>query len=174
MVQQGQFRQDLWFRLNVFPIVIPPLRQRTEDIPALLTHFLDVKAKELKIQSVPPLAPGSIELLQSYQWPGNVREMENLVERALILSQSKEGDGLLRFTHLIAAPSVTDRETPKTLPDKIAPLDEVVASHIQAALAQTRGQVEGQHGAARLLGLHPSTLRGRMRKLHIQFGRKSK
>ena len=85
MVRAGRFREDLWFRLNVFPIEVPPLRDRKGDMPALLQHFIERKAGELKIGETPQLAPGAIDRLMAYDWPGNVRELENLVERAMIL-----------------------------------------------------------------------------------------
>lgn len=172
MVQSGRFRRDLWFRINVFPIMIPPLRQRIEDIPALVAHFLDHKGKKLKIQSLPSLAPGVIEQLQVYPWPGNVRELENLIERALILSLATGGDGLLRFNHLLADLPAFETAGAAKATVSIAPLDQIITVHIQAALNHTGGQVEGRAGAAQLLGLHPSTLRGRMRKLGIQHGKK--
>ena len=87
MVRIGQFREDLWFRLNVFPIIIPPLHQRTIDIPALVDYFLEQKSMDMKIRKLPSLAPGAIEKLLTYDWPGNVRELEYLVERTLILNQ---------------------------------------------------------------------------------------
>jgi transcriptional regulator with GAF, ATPase, and Fis domain len=172
MVQTGRFRRDLWFRINLFPILIPPLRQRPEDIPALVAHFLDHKAKKLRLRVAPLPAPGAIEQLQDYPWPGNVRELENLIERALILSQATDSDGLLRFNRLLAGlPAVADEAGQKS-PGPIAPLEDMIAAHIQAALNHTGGRVEGENGAAKLLGLHPSTLRGRMRKLSIPYGRK--
>ncbi len=82
MIASGRFREDLWFRLNVFPIMIPPLRQRREDIPALVHHFIDRKSMELKLTERPVLAPGAIDRLIAYDWPGNVRELENMIERA--------------------------------------------------------------------------------------------
>ena len=172
MVSKGTFREDLWFRLNVFPIMIPPLRQRVEDIPALVNHFVEKKSRELKLSERPPLAQESLELLQEYHWPGNVRELENLVERALILNQITNNKSRLRFDPLSAAPVLQKNEIAGKPDTTIRPLEEMIASHIQKALAQTDGKVEGEMGAARLLGLHPSTLRGRMKKLGIPYGRK--
>ncbi len=156
------------------PIIIPPLRQRAFDIPALVGHFLERKSKELKIRNLPVLAPGAIDKLQAYQWPGNVRELENLVERALILSQTSAGASLVTFNSLskgrVSVPNIIaeEKENP------IVPLDKVISTHIQQALEWAGGTVDGENGAARLLGLHPSTLRGRMRKLGISFGRVNK
>ena len=96
MVRTGRFREDLWFRLNVFPIAVPPLRDRPSDIPALVQHFIERKAGELKIGETPRLAPGAIDDLMAYDWPGNVRELENLVERAMILHRGEP----LRFDDL--------------------------------------------------------------------------
>ena len=170
-VRMGQFREDLWFRLNVFPITIPPLRQRTGDIPALVNHFIELKSKELLIQKHPAMASGMLEQLQTYPWPGNVRELENLVERSLIHSQVAGSDGMLRFSWL---PQNINSDVDASSGDKddvILPLDKIVADHIRRALNKTNGKVEGQDGAARILDLHPSTLRGRMKKLRIPYGR---
>ena len=106
MVREGTFREDLWFRLNVFPIIIPPLRERKSDIPALVHHFIDRKSTELGIKNPPRISPGSIDLLMQCDWPGNVRELENIVERALIVN--KEGEPLL-FDDLL--PHKETRET---------------------------------------------------------------
>jgi transcriptional regulator with GAF, ATPase, and Fis domain len=171
MVSKGTFREDLWFRLNVFPITILPLRQRVEDIPALVNHFVEKKSRELKIGERPPLARDSLEQLQGYHWPGNVRELENLVERALILNQIGNNNGVLRFDQLSAPPVLRENEIAGKADAVIRPLEEMIAGHIQKALEHTGGKVEGEKGAARLLGLNPSTLRGRMKKLGIPYGR---
>ena len=173
MVRSGKFREDLWFRINVFPITVPPLRRRSEDIPAFVAHFIERKSRELKIHTPPSLVPGAIEQLQAYHWPGNVRELENLVERELILSQMTGNDGMLRFDQLDTVSTPEKPETETGHADKIHPLDDMVAVHIRKALKHADGRVEGENGAARMLGLHPSTLRGRMRKLGIPFGRKT-
>jgi len=171
MVRSGQFREDLWFRLNVFPMVIPPLRQRAEDIPALVSHFIERKSKEMKIRNLPTLAQGALEQLRAYDWPGNVRELENLVERGLILNQMAGGDGLLRLDKPSTPPVSVKNEVAVKQGDVIRPLDEIIGAHIRAALDHSEGKVEGENGAAQMLGLHPSTLRGRMRKLGIPHGR---
>jgi len=172
MVRDGRFREDLWFRLNVFPITIPPLRQRTVDIPALVTHFLERKAKELKIHSLPTLAPGTIEKLQAYPWPGNVRELENYIERGLILNQMGADGSPLALASPSGRPIPAAAMTAREQDHRPRPLDEVVREHIRKTLDATQGKVEGPHGAAQVLELHPSTLRGRMRKLGIAYGRK--
>ncbi len=171
MIRSGAFREDLWFRLNVFPIMIPPLRQRKEDIPALLHYFIEKKSKELKIQNQPELATGAVDRLKSRQWPGNVRELENLVERALIRSQGKDAKGKLLFQQLSISSGQAQDEF---LPDHeagILTLDDAVSLHIQRALKLSEGKVEGTDGAARRLGVHPSTLRGKMRKLGVAYGK---
>ncbi len=162
MVTDNQFREDLWFRLNVFPIWIPPLRQRKTDIPALLQHFISLKAKELKLQAIPNLKPGAVDSLMEYNWPGNVRELQNVVERELILNPK----GPLVFEHL-ALQKVTTR--PKNESEN---LDEMISQHIRNVLAKTNGKVQGKGGAAELLGINSSTLRNRMNKLGIEYKRK--
>jgi transcriptional regulator with GAF, ATPase, and Fis domain len=167
MVERGQFREDLWFRLNVFPIEIPALRERTQDIPALVQHFLERKAKELKLGVLPLLAPGAIEELTGYSWPGNVRELENVIERAIILHP----DSPLTFE--LGGPSSLSavRGVPLGSPGDFPSLDTVIAGHIRAALERTRGKIHGPSGAGELLGVNPNTLRARMTKLGIPFTR---
>ncbi len=167
MVNAGAFREDLWFRLNVFPIYVPPLRQRRMDIPALIQHFISLKAKELKLASIPSLAPGAIDTLMHYHWPGNVRELQNIIERALIL----QPDGPLTFEHLEKTPT-TPPPQPERISDTILKLDDVIADHIRHVLVKTDGKINGSDGAAALLGVNPSTLRNRMIKLGIKYGRK--
>ncbi len=171
MIQAGRFREDLWFRLNVFPIMIPPLRQRTEDIPALVSHFIERKSRELKMRSLPVPAPRFIERLQAYHWPGNVRELENLVERALIQNQISGEDGFLKADLLEMTTQLSPSKTDEQPPMHPLPLDQVMKNHICETLAFSGGKVEGRDGAAHILGLHPSTLRGRMKKLGIPYGR---
>lgn len=169
MVRLHQFREDLWFRLNVFPIWIPPLRERKADIPALVQHFISLKARELKLPAVPTLSPAAIDPLLEYHWQGNVRELENVIERALILNPS----GPLNFEHLnLGKPKNTGAlhgqvENPDNL-------DEVMSRHIREVLSRTNGKVSGPEGAAALLGVNPSTLRNRMKKMGIHYGKKSK
>jgi DNA-binding NtrC family response regulator len=169
MVKAKQFREDLWFRLNVFPIHIPPLRERKEDIPALLRHFLERKSRELKLSASPPLARGVIDRLMAYPWPGNVRELENVVERALILSKGKP----LTFDDLSEGKSEDKSKIPSSTQDEPLKLDEVMSWHIRRVLEMTKGKVHGQGGAAEVLGINPSTLRNRMNQLGIPYGRGS-
>ena len=172
-VRCGQFREDLWFRLNVFPLMIPPLRQRRDDIPALVAHFIDRKARELRIGRPPHLAPGSIDRLRSYHWPGNVRELENAVERALILYQGNRGGGALFFdvphTAEIVDPAAgpVPAHTAEGLPD----FTTWQRRYFQTLLRASGGRIQGPDGAARRAGIHPNTLRSRLQKLGIEFGR---
>ncbi len=167
MVRAGTFREDLWFRLNVFPIMIPPLRERKSDIPALVNHFIDRKSNELRIKKPPRLSPGAIDLLMAYDWPGNVRELENIVERALIVN--KEGEPLF-FDNLLP-PRETKEATASPSGNESLLIDDAMARHIRHVLDLTKGKIHGQGGAAEVLGINASTLRARMRNLGISFGR---
>ncbi len=160
MTATGRFRKDLLFRLNVFPIRIPPLRERREDIPPLVHHFIDAKTREMHIPVRPGLAGGALERLVAYDWPGNVRELENVIERAIILSRGHP----LAFADLARA--VTS-DASRGTGDPVQPLDHVIADHIRRALAVSRGRISGAGGAADLLCLHPNTLRSRMKKLGL-------
>jgi transcriptional regulator with GAF, ATPase, and Fis domain len=167
MIREGVFREDLYFRLNVFPIYIPTLQERSGDIPGLVQHFIQKKSRDLKLAAIPTLAPRALDQLMAHHWPGNVRELENAVERAIILHREEP----LTFVEL----------GPKEEPEAIQViasedtlsynLDQVTADHIRRVLNITHGRVEGEKGAADLLGINPGTLRGRMRKLGIPFGR---
>ncbi len=169
MVKNQLFREDLWFRLNVFPIWIPPLRDRKADIPALLQHFISLKSRELKLPTIPTLFPGAIDPLMGYHWPGNVRELENVIERALILSPT----GPLTFEYLNPEQKMKTLEL-QVQSEETDSLDDVISRHIRLVLSKTRSKVNGPDGAATLLGINPSTLRNRMKKLGIDYGRKSK
>ena len=165
MVREGRFREDLWFRLNVFPIHVPPLRDRISDLPALAHHFIERKAKELKIGDTPHLAPGAMDQLRGYDWPGNVRELENLVERAMILHQGRD----LRFDGLGAARAEDPDPGREGVEGRTLDLDAVTAAHIRRVLGQTGGKIHGPGGAGELLGVNPNTLRYKMKKLGIPF-----
>jgi transcriptional regulator with GAF, ATPase, and Fis domain len=170
MLDKGRFRQDLYFRLRVFPIAIPPLRDRLADIPALVQHFMQKKAREIGLAHIPTLAPNAIGHLTNYSWPGNVRELQNAVERALIVSKEQP----LAFDDL-AIPA--KRSLPEALPsDRMGPdslnLNLAISRHIIRILEMTGGRVGGEKGAARMMGINASTLRKKMRKLGIPFGRK--
>lgn len=180
MINHGRFRQDLYFRLKVFPVVIPPLRERKSDIPSLVHHFIQKKSVQMKAGFIPKLAIDAFDHLIAYDWPGNVRELENTVERALILNRGEP----LSFKELTIENAIAFDRTPKenllrtvTLqPDdkKFPALNAAMANHIQQALIMAKGKVEGKGGIAELLDINPRTLRHRMRKLGIPFGRKAK
>lgn len=174
MIESGSFREDLWFRLNVFPITIPPLRHRKDDIPALVQHFIQRKSRDLKIQNPPGIDPQAMERLKHRQWPGNVRELENMVERELIHNIGNQYNDLL-FFHQVPFSGQTPK--PDNFADEgpvnILPLENMVRNHIQRTLIQVNGKVEGKDGAAKLLNVHPSTLRGKMKRLDIPYGRKT-
>jgi transcriptional regulator with GAF, ATPase, and Fis domain len=161
MVKEKLFREDLWFRLNVFPIVIPPLRERRVDIPALVQHFIHEKSKELKLPGIPQLVPSAIDPLLAYDWPGNVRELENIIERVLILNPN----GPVTFELL-------GFDLPQKDNNDAVLLDEVVSNHIRKVLKQTKGKINGADGAAAILGINPNTLRNRMIKLGIEYRKK--
>ena len=158
-MRHGRFREDLWYRLNVIPITVPPLRQRQEDIPLLVQTFVARFAKKVgkKITKIPA---STMENLCQYRWPGNIRELENVIERAVI---NTPGAILtlvapLDLSEACSAPRVTQNT-----------LEEVEREHILKILQETRGRVSGSKGAAAILGLNPSTLRARLRKLGIPF-----
>ena len=151
--------------------MIPPLKERKKDIPALVHHFIEKKSKEMKRFNIPVPAPGTIDQLMAYHWPGNIRELENSVERSLILDQNN----LLYFKDIgISQNSEIKSKTHSNnkLPVEPLELDKVMAGHIQFILDSCNGRVEGNKGAAKILNIHPSTLRKRMKKLKILFGRK--
>ncbi len=171
MLRNKKFREDLYFRLKVFPIYIPPLRERILDIPALVSHFIEKKAKEMKLGRPPLIAPGQIDRLMEYHWPGNVRELENAVERALILYNGQQ----LTFDEFDSAGSRPPLPTSAREPAADAlNLDAAMAAHIKKALHAADGKISGPNGAAEMLGIHPMTLRHRMKKLDIPFGRQVK
>lgn len=175
MVREDSFREDLWYRIAVFPILLPPLRDRPEDIPELASHFAERAATRFGLAPVVPSA-ADIRLLQSYAWPGNIRELGAVIDRAAILG---DGDSLELAAALgLATPrGVHGESSGVQLPSAIAPshtghissLSEAMRRHIEAALRATRGRVEGPRGAARLLAINPHTLRARMRKLKIDW-----
>jgi len=168
MVSQGRFREDLWFRLNVFPVFIPPLRDRKIDIPVLVHHLMARKSKDLKLTKIPHLAPGAIDRLVAYHWPGNIRELENLIERALILNKS---DVITAGAFLIPLSKQTVIGRDK---EDLLPLNDVQSTHIRRALEAANGRIHGPQGAAQLLRVNPNTLRNRMNKLGITYGRARK
>lgn len=174
MVRSGDFREDLWYRVNIFPIMIPPLRQRKEDIPALVHHFVEKKSRELRIHTPPSIPSAGVERLKAHNWPGNVRELENLIERELIRIRGMGEGGLLtfeKFDHLTESIEPDDSFSEHNY--SISSLDDVVSRHIRNTLEITNGKIYGKGGAAELLKINPETLRTRMRKLGIPYGRKA-
>ncbi len=169
MIADCRFREDLYYRLRVFPIVIPALRERKADIPALVHHFMRKKAREMGLSGIPVLAPGAMDLLMAWPWPGNVRELENAVERALILAKGKP----LAFDDLATPSGRNAPATPNTAGEEVLSLDETMSRYIRKVLELTGGRVGGERGAARLLGIKPGTLRHRMTRLGIPFGRRA-
>jgi len=195
MVEEGRFREDLWYRISVFPMRLPALRERIEDIPALAAHFAARAGERL---GAGPLTPSADDLarLIAYRWPGNVRELASVIERAAILGHGKRlevaaalgADGrrsvaasptygaaptsvpvLPRPTLLGASATLGTSAAART--SSVARLDEAMVRHIETALAQTGGRIEGPRGAAALLAINPHTLRARMRKLGIDWSR---
>jgi formate hydrogenlyase transcriptional activator len=157
-VREGRFREDLYYRLNVFPITMPPLRERKEDIALLVNHFL-VKFNKKIGKKIKTVSKGTLSALQQYHWPGNVRELESVVERAVITSQGSVLQVLDRFE--------TFRKKNEPAGQSVQDLVALEKDLIQSALQKTGWRIEGINGAAQLIGLNPSTLRFRMRKYGI-------
>jgi formate hydrogenlyase transcriptional activator len=157
-VDEGQFRADLFYRLNVFPIRVPPLRERREDIPALINHFITRFARKMN-KDITRVNRRTMELLMSYHWPGNVRELENIIERAMIVSPED--------TLEIDANWLLETEPAGSSPQAVLSLVEIERQAILEALHRCGGKVYGPNGAAELLKLKPTTLYGKMRKLKI-------
>jgi transcriptional regulator with GAF, ATPase, and Fis domain len=167
-VKAGRFRQDLYYRLSVFPIELPPLRDRTEDIPALAQHFLEQSARKLGV-AVPRLTPGQMKELQSYDWPGNVRELQNVFERAAIRSRNGQLDlGLRSASNTVGRASRKLDSASRTVPASLDDLKEHERNLILDALAKTRGKIYGADGAAALLGLKPTTLSSRVHRMGLK------
>jgi transcriptional regulator with PAS, ATPase and Fis domain len=157
-VKAGRFRSDLYYRINVFPLEVPPLRERREDIPLLAQHFLRRFAKKLG-KPLEDIGRASMERLARYGWPGNIRELQNVIERAAVLAPGPIIEVELR----LGPPGVIEETVPLN-----GTLEEVERAHIQRMLEETGWLIEGKQGAAAHLGLSPSTLRYRMQKLGIK------
>jgi formate hydrogenlyase transcriptional activator len=156
MVKRNQFRSDLYYRLNVFPIPLPPLRARREDIPALVEHFVDIYARRMDKQ-IDQISPQTMSELTSYEWPGNIRELQNFIERSVILSSG----------NVLCPPLASLRVATETESLEAVTLEDAERDHIRKILEQTRWVVAGPNGAAARLGIKRSTLYFRMQKLGI-------
>jgi transcriptional regulator with GAF, ATPase, and Fis domain len=167
-VSRGRFREDLWYRINAFPIQLPPLRHRKEDIPDLAIYLTDRKSKEMGIYTPPELHPDAIDQLMAYDWPGNIRELENVIERTLINNRT----GPLSFNHLLQPHETVPRAGHANQVKTFGALDDFLRKHISDVITMTKGRVEGPNGAAEILKINPSTLRKKMKKLGIMYGRK--
>jgi transcriptional regulator with GAF, ATPase, and Fis domain len=168
-VEKGEFREDLYYRLNVFPIGIPPLRDRGHDVGLFARYFAERFARQMG-RDITPLTDNCIEKLLSYHWPGNVRELQNVIERAVITSTGRtlDLDRALPET-VIGSREPSPRPAKETVSVyKHGELAELERSNIRKALEAARGRIYGQGGAAELLGMNPSTLRSRMKALGIK------
>ena len=157
-IRNGRFREDLFYRLNVFPILIPSLRQRPDDIPLLINHFVAKYNKKIG-KKITTVSAATLNILQEYHWPGNVRELESVIERAVIISQGTTLQVVDRFVPFRITEKPEDRD--------VTALAELEQDHILQVLRKTGWRIEGKNGAALLLGLNASTLRSRMRKYGI-------
>jgi formate hydrogenlyase transcriptional activator len=163
-VRAGRLRQDLFYRLNVVTISLPPLRERLEDLESLARHFIQVYGRKLR-RNVTSLSPGALATMRSYSWPGNIRELENVIERALLIDDSpvlRIGGELLGYT---TKETMAAADQLEKLP--LLTLAEMETRYIQEVLNATSWRISGPGGAAHLLGLHPNTLRSRMERLGI-------
>jgi transcriptional regulator with GAF, ATPase, and Fis domain len=154
-VRKGRFRQDLYYRLNVFPITVPPLRQRKEDIPLMVQAFIERYCRKLGKQ-ITSIQKQTMKILQEYPWPGNVRELESIIERAVIMCPGPVFQ--LADKLEISSPALSSA---------VKTLEETERNQILKILSETQWRIEGKDGTAAVLGLHPSTLRARMHKLGI-------
>jgi formate hydrogenlyase transcriptional activator len=161
MVKRNEFRSDLYYRLNVFPVPLPPLRERREDIPALVTHFVEILGRRMgkQIEHIPP---ETMSALASYEWPGNIRELQNFIERSVILSAGA----------VLRPPLAELKRCPEVQSMGAVTLEEAERDHIRKTLEQTRWVVAGPNGAAARLGIKRSTLYFRMQKLGISRANK--
>jgi transcriptional regulator with GAF, ATPase, and Fis domain len=170
MVREGTFREDLYYRLNVFPLQVPPLRERGKDVALLASAFIDRCARRMG-RRLDPLHPDDAALLISYSWPGNVRELQNVIERAIILSTGTRIDlrrAMPDTETAQSAPAVSDDPAVESRILTAQEMEALERANIERALASCCGKISGDAGAARLLGLAPSTLSSRMKSLGIQ------
>ena len=173
MVKNNDFRADLWYRINAFPVNIPPLRERREDIPDLVKYFIDRKSQEMNLKYRPQVSPQGIKRLLSYDWPGNVRELENCVERALIKDVVGRQDCILNFDEIREGSIQDDIHDTKMemVSDTLMSYEELNRIHFQTVLKQTKGRINGENGAAKILKLKPNNLRYKLKKFEIPYGR---
>ncbi len=160
-IAAGTFRSDLFYRLNVFPIDMPPLRERQDDIPVLVEYFVDHCARKAG-KNIQGITKESLDLLRSYPWPGNIRELQNVIERSVIMCETE--DFSVDKTWLAQQPLATERKTPLDLSEKLAAQEKEM---IEAALRESAGRVFGPSGAATKLGMPRSTLESKIRSLKI-------
>jgi len=169
MVETQTFRADLYYRLSVFPIVIPPLRDRPSDIRAFAEYFSERAANRFGLKPV-AVSDDDVRVLTAYRWPGNVREMAAVMDRAVLVGQGRTLNVVAALgQNPPASPARSERLEERSSTSSVEPLDTVIRDHIERALRTTHGRVEGPHGAARLLRVNPHTRRARMRKLQIPW-----
>jgi transcriptional regulator with GAF, ATPase, and Fis domain len=168
MVEAQAFREDLYYRLSVFPIVIPPLRDRPSDIRVFAEYFAERAANRFGLRAL-PISDDDVRVLTEYRWPGNVREMAAVMDRAVLVGQGRELDVAAALGQRPRTARQPDAAAERGAAAIIEPLDVVTRRHIEAALRHTHGRVDGPHGAARLLRINPHTLRSRMRKLGVHW-----
>jgi PAS domain S-box-containing protein len=161
-VDVGRFRQDLFYRLEVYPITVPSLRDRKDDIEILARHFAQAFAARHRVE-LTEIPPEVLRRLEGYPWPGNVRELQNVIERAVL----NANDGVLRLVSPLEARNGPDPEPQRPPSRTFRTLDEVQRDHILEVLASCDGQIAGRGGAGQILGIHPNTLRSRLKKLGI-------
>ncbi len=168
LIAGGQFREDLWYRISVFPIYLPPLRSRLQDLPDLVAHF--ARNAGLRFGGAPLSATNEdLVLLEHYPWPGNVRELSAVIERAAILGGGHRLEIASAMGTKLQSMSGVAHALQETTGTHFPSIDEAMAHHISRALTHTHGRIEGPNGAAHLLGINPNTLRGRMRRLGIRW-----
>lgn len=164
MVEDKKFRKDLWFRLNTFPINVPPLRRRKQDIIPFVHHFTKMFASKLLLPYKYRFAGNAMDQLMQYDWPGNVRELKNTVEYAMIICRGKP----ISFDFIHTKKQQTSFQKTPVKNDRYLTMAEMMTKHIEDVLSHTGGRVEGRGGAAEILDMNPSTLRARMKKLKLK------
>lgn len=171
MIAQGLFREDLWYRLSVFPVAVPPLRWRRDDIPRLVKFFVNSIAKKLQLKSFPIIPKKEMDALLVYSFPGNIRELNHIVERAMIVASHVDGSiGNLRFE---IKPSMASENMFAFLElEKLPPLAEISDKYVRFIIEITKGKIEGKKSASEILKVHPNTIRNKLEELNINMERK--